>query len=706
MSTQRIQYSTKSRLPCGCTPGAGVILCVSDSLTLAGDGIIYASIVSEQASQDGCNGNSFTYLFSFNDEQLAENKILNSAGIRGAFCENCLTKWVESIADSGGDDWHILGNAGTVDGTNFIGTTDEVPFTIRVNDLQVGRFQPEGEPSEDGVGPDVILGFQDNFVGTASTGGGNSILGGGRQGNVNSIGADDVTDCRFDVICGGFSNVIENTVWAFIGAGRTNTITQSTASGIVAAIDSSITESDGSFIGVGGSQVITGSEAGFIGGGNTNQITRNSTSSIVGGGSNEITSGEELPGFINFIGGGFSNVIENSIYSIIGAGALNSILSGQNTTISGGGNNNIIETPQVSDENFYGFSTIAGGYFGLIDCAGFTGLTNQYCNNVIGGGVSQIVQNTNAAVIAGGYANIIRYSNLNNVDFRGPEGDTVGGGLANIIADAGPVTDDQWINIGQGNTISGGNSNGIENSSLSTISGGFENFIQPASLVLNPAGYAQNFGPVTNNSIVGGSTNGMIMAQAAFIGGGSINRVYGENSSLISGGFTNTIKATTPVPVPSEADEVTIVPPDSLGICNAIVGGAVNYIEDGKCSSILGGAFLKIGEFSTGFQGGATRDFSTLDAAPTPQVDVSAFSSLAYFGDVDIWVANTNNDAAKVKFIEPNTDLDFSSANYSSFEAQAQAANIEYVLPATAGTPGQVLTIQGVVGTVVTLEWA
>lgn len=36
--------------------------------------------------------------------------------------------------------WSLLGNAGTVDGTNFIGTTDNVPFNIRVNNQKAGRI--------------------------------------------------------------------------------------------------------------------------------------------------------------------------------------------------------------------------------------------------------------------------------------------------------------------------------------------------------------------------------------------------------------------------------------------------------------------------------------------------------------------------------------------------------------------------------------
>lgn len=37
--------------------------------------------------------------------------------------------------------WNILGNAGTVDGTNFIGTTDNIPFNIRVNNQKSGRIE-------------------------------------------------------------------------------------------------------------------------------------------------------------------------------------------------------------------------------------------------------------------------------------------------------------------------------------------------------------------------------------------------------------------------------------------------------------------------------------------------------------------------------------------------------------------------------------
>lgn len=38
------------------------------------------------------------------------------------------------------NNWSLIGNAGTVDGTNFIGTTDNVAFNIRVNNQKAGRI--------------------------------------------------------------------------------------------------------------------------------------------------------------------------------------------------------------------------------------------------------------------------------------------------------------------------------------------------------------------------------------------------------------------------------------------------------------------------------------------------------------------------------------------------------------------------------------
>ena len=41
---------------------------------------------------------------------------------------------------TGATAWSLLGNTGTIDGTNFIGTTDDVPFNVKVNGEKAGRI--------------------------------------------------------------------------------------------------------------------------------------------------------------------------------------------------------------------------------------------------------------------------------------------------------------------------------------------------------------------------------------------------------------------------------------------------------------------------------------------------------------------------------------------------------------------------------------
>ena len=66
-------------------------------------------------------------------------------------------RYALTIASNAG--WSLTGNAGTVSGTNFIGTTDDIPLTIRVNNQQAGRIS--------GTGP-TFLGYQAGNSNTAS----------------------------------------------------------------------------------------------------------------------------------------------------------------------------------------------------------------------------------------------------------------------------------------------------------------------------------------------------------------------------------------------------------------------------------------------------------------------------------------------------------------------------------------------------------
>jgi hypothetical protein len=53
------------------------------------------------------------------------------------------TKWI-AFGGSGGSDWSLTGNAGTVAGTNFIGTTDAVDFSVFTNNIERIRVLSNG----------------------------------------------------------------------------------------------------------------------------------------------------------------------------------------------------------------------------------------------------------------------------------------------------------------------------------------------------------------------------------------------------------------------------------------------------------------------------------------------------------------------------------------------------------------------------------
>lgn len=121
------------------------------------------------------------------------------------------TKWISLSGGTGGLDWSLLGNAGTVDGTNFIGTTDNISFNIRVNNQKAGRIDPSGstflgylagnvntDPKNTGIGYNAltlnITGFENTAVGYnalgSNTGNYNSAVGSGTLQS-NTTGASN-----------------------------------------------------------------------------------------------------------------------------------------------------------------------------------------------------------------------------------------------------------------------------------------------------------------------------------------------------------------------------------------------------------------------------------------------------------------------------------------------------------------------------------
>src|SRR5688572_13691363 len=64
------------------------------------------------------------YMLATTIEGFSQNEVQNPGGGAGNF-------------------WKVTGNNNTVDGTNFIGTVDNIPFNIRINDQKAGRITNE-----------------------------------------------------------------------------------------------------------------------------------------------------------------------------------------------------------------------------------------------------------------------------------------------------------------------------------------------------------------------------------------------------------------------------------------------------------------------------------------------------------------------------------------------------------------------------------
>src|SRR5439155_24505215 len=116
-------------------------------------------------------------------------------------------------ASAGG--WSLTGNGGTIPSTQFLGTTDNTPLELRVNNARVLRLEPSAES------PNVLLGSPANsvapgLVGVTIGGGGTSV---GNQPNM-AIG-----EGRYGTIGGGYSNVVAHSTGT-IGGGGFNTVTR------------------------------------------------------------------------------------------------------------------------------------------------------------------------------------------------------------------------------------------------------------------------------------------------------------------------------------------------------------------------------------------------------------------------------------------------------------------------------------------------
>jgi trimeric autotransporter adhesin len=136
-------------------------------------------------AQTGSSGNPLR-LLGLNAGATSDSIVSSSSGILRRLSIN------QVLANA----WNITGNAGTINGTNFIGTTDNVPFNIRVNNQKAARIASDGATyfgyqagNVDANTSNTFIGYQSGLV---NTGGQNNVAVGGFSLLSNTNGTNNI----------------------------------------------------------------------------------------------------------------------------------------------------------------------------------------------------------------------------------------------------------------------------------------------------------------------------------------------------------------------------------------------------------------------------------------------------------------------------------------------------------------------------------
>jgi len=217
--------------------------------------------------------------------------------------------------------WQLRGNAGTTAGVDFLGTTDNQPLELKVNNQRALRMEPNPFGAPNFVAGHNELGL---FGSMGLTG---VAIGGGSSNSVNS---------DFTTIAGGsFNNIQDTSPFGFIGGGTGNVIRASSRSATIGGgVNNTIDNSTG-FIGGGERNFIDFGDHVVISGGLSNRVgffaVGIPSGATIGGGQNNTN----LTGTQGTIGGGFGNTVgTNLVFSVQP--------DGFRGTIAGGGSNTVI----------------------------------------------------------------------------------------------------------------------------------------------------------------------------------------------------------------------------------------------------------------------------------------------------------------------------------------------------------------------------
>ncbi len=227
----------------------------------------------------------------------------------------------------GGDAWLLGGNTGTDPLTDFLGTTDNVAFEIRVNDQRALRAEPDTSIA---LSPNLIGGWSGNWVEAGVRGG--TISGGGTADNGTGTPFPNIVLDHWGTIGGGVGNQ----------AGDVNGDPNSDRGATVAGGWFNVASGMLSSIGGGSDHEATGRGT-FIGGGSNNRATGDF--STVGGGKWNLTMAGAT------VAGGLGNLAEG-LYSTVPGGKDNS--AGGRFSFAAGNNASVRTAQEVGGGDQHG----------------------------------------------------------------------------------------------------------------------------------------------------------------------------------------------------------------------------------------------------------------------------------------------------------------------------------------------------------------
>jgi hypothetical protein len=474
--------------------------------------------------------------------------------------------------------WRLNGN--TIVPGQFLGTINNQPLDLRVNNIRGLRLEPTAAGA-----PNFIAGAPNNSIAAGVIG---ASIGGGQSNRIAAVsehasiggGLSNVISSWFGSIGGGINNTASG--YAHVGGGgHNNAAGLSVVAGGwfnevngfysgIAAGQFNYSDGNSSFLG-GGALNRAEADRSFVGGGNRNEAL--GTNSVVVGGSLNIAqanysiivggTNNTANGYGSFIGGGRDNFVSNF-------GPYNSILNGLNNTNDGwyatilGG---------IGNEMNGSYSTIGGGvdnWMGVVSESIIAGGRDNIIggvswNDVIGGGeANNIGGRASYSVIAGGLNNSMNRP-PGSVDSVVPYGLTISGGQRNFIDEDNA-------------TIGGGTNNAVRANSA-TIAGGKNNSIGRGADLAAIAGGGFNaiLDDASSAAIGGGSGNQIhLLSTDATISGGGNNAIHrGGNFAAIGGGFNNIVTTN--------------------GDFSVISGGTGNRIgQDAQYAAIPGGSAVAV----------------------------------------------------------------------------------------------------------------